>query len=51
METEFEIEALQLLRPADAALYLGDLDPDDCAITCDGSTCKGTCAVSCTVTG
>lgn len=51
MDMELEIEALQLLGPADASLYIGDQDNDTCGITCDGSTCKGTCGISCTVTG
>ncbi|MEU3934004.1 hypothetical protein AB0E85_18485 [Streptomyces sp. NPDC029044] len=51
MDMELETEALQLLGPADASLYIGELDPNTCGITCDGATCKGTCGVSCTVTG
>ncbi|MFJ5260160.1 hypothetical protein ACIQAC_06750 [Streptomyces sp. NPDC088387] len=51
MDMEFEIDALQLLGAADASLYIGDLGDEACGITCDGSTCKGTCGISCTVTG
>ena len=47
MDMELEIEALQLLGPADASLY----PEPECGITCDGATCKGTCAATCTVTG
>ncbi|MFF3373555.1 hypothetical protein ACFYXF_11475 [Streptomyces sp. NPDC002680] len=52
MDMELEIEALQLLGPADASLYDGGgLDPATCGITCDGPTCKATCGATCTVTG
>ncbi|WP_416972954.1 hypothetical protein [Streptomyces sp. 4F14] len=51
MDMELEIEALQLLGAADTSLYLGGLEPDDCAITCDGVSCKASCGISCTVTG
>ncbi|MFI6014481.1 hypothetical protein ACIBAG_37780 [Streptomyces sp. NPDC051243] len=51
MDMELEIEALQLLGPADSSLYIGDEDEGNCGITCDGTTCKGTCGISCTVTG
>ncbi|MFJ5138901.1 hypothetical protein [Streptomyces sp. NPDC088707] len=51
MDMELEIDALQLLGSADASLYLGDRDAESCGITCEGATCKGTCGISCTVTG